>query len=413
MEVFHKTLLAVVTVFAGLFSSAQNVGIGTNMPLQKLHVQGNAYITDNLGVNSSLPQARLDVNGTTLIRGGSGNILSTPVTAALELATGHNADGSLPIGAGAVDMAFQYAGPGGGFRHFISTRHDVIVGSPGNAMDFYINSSSLASGSTGPGSGNVRALSLSAASAGIDSARFLEFGVNVVNKENNAGKIGYESFTPGALDIVGAGVNGLVRKIKFWAEGGTTFNGKIKVQDSLQLYGNAVINGNLVINDGTQEAGRVLQSDATGKATWAVPAAGPHTIAAIGSVNGGVGILSDNPGLYSFIGVTSQVVVTAGQVVDITATCNLGTSIIGGARMEKLGIGFRKLPATTVNGQGDYMLGIQIPQFSRMPFTLHNIIEGLTPGTYEVGMVYTCEAGQSVKWNSNDWSKVAVKIINP
>lgn len=54
----------------------------------------------------------------------------------------------------------------------------------------------------------------------------LELGARE-NKEPNAGKIGYQLFTPDALDIVGAGTENNNRKIKFWAEGGVTFNGPL------------------------------------------------------------------------------------------------------------------------------------------------------------------------------------------
>jgi hypothetical protein len=39
----------------------------------------------------------------------------------------------------------------------------------------------------------------------IDDNNTLEFGAGVVGKEVSAGKIGYQTYTPGALDIVGAG----------------------------------------------------------------------------------------------------------------------------------------------------------------------------------------------------------------
>jgi hypothetical protein len=62
-------------------------------------------------------------------------------------------------------------------------------------------------------------------SAGISGTNTLEFGYDVAGKQANAGKIGYQTLTPGSLDIVGAGTNLASRKIKFWAEGGATFNG--------------------------------------------------------------------------------------------------------------------------------------------------------------------------------------------
>src|ERR1039457_7019607 len=54
----------------------------------------------------------------------------------------------------------------------------------------------------------------------------LEFGAGVT-KESNAGKIGYQTFTADSLDIVGAGTNVSSRKIKFFAEGGSVFNGNV------------------------------------------------------------------------------------------------------------------------------------------------------------------------------------------
>jgi hypothetical protein len=62
-------------------------------------------------------------------------------------------------------------------------------------------------------------------SAGVSGTNTLEFGYDVAGKQSNAGKIGYQTLTPGSLDIVGAGTNLVSRKIKFWAEAGVTFNG--------------------------------------------------------------------------------------------------------------------------------------------------------------------------------------------
>ncbi len=49
----------------------------------------------------------------------------------------------------------------------------------------------------------------------IRDANVLNFGSNVT-KENSAGKIGYQTFTAGALDIVGAGTTGIPRIVKLW-----------------------------------------------------------------------------------------------------------------------------------------------------------------------------------------------------
>jgi hypothetical protein len=62
---------------------------------------------------------------------------------------------------------------------------------------------------------------------GMRGSNVVEFGLGVAGKQADAGKIGYQTFTPGALDIVGAGTAGNNRQIKFWNEGGATFAGEV------------------------------------------------------------------------------------------------------------------------------------------------------------------------------------------
>jgi hypothetical protein len=50
----------------------------------------------------------------------------------------------------------------------------------------------------------------------VPGANIIEFGVGVSGKEANAGKMGYQTYTSGALDIVGAGTTGGSRKVKLW-----------------------------------------------------------------------------------------------------------------------------------------------------------------------------------------------------
>jgi hypothetical protein len=86
---------------------------------------------------------------------------------------------------------------------------------------------------------------------GISTANTLEFGAGVAGKEQNAGKIGYQKFTPGALDIVGAGTNAASRRIQFWAEGGANFTGDVKMQGG--------VGGNTVFAAGSQEDLRIVR----------------------------------------------------------------------------------------------------------------------------------------------------------
>ncbi|MCC3158737.1 H-type lectin domain-containing protein [Hymenobacter sp. 15J16-1T3B] len=68
-----------------------------------------------------------------------------------------------------------------------------------------------------------------AGNVAVGSTSTLELGYGVGGKEVNAGKIGYQTFTADALDVVGAGTSGSNRKVKLWAEGGTELAGGLRV----------------------------------------------------------------------------------------------------------------------------------------------------------------------------------------
>ena len=74
----------------------------------------------------------------------------------------------------------------------------------------------------------------------------IELGSDVVGKEIDAGKIGYQKFTVDALDIVGAGTNNFNRKIKFWNEAGANFTGPV----GLPTNGLVVGTNQLVVSGG-------------------------------------------------------------------------------------------------------------------------------------------------------------------
>ena len=83
----------------------------------------------------------------------------------------------------------------------------------------------------------------------ISNDHILEFG-NGIAKEQNAGKIGYETFTQGALDIVGAGEDSWVpsRVVKIWDN--------VIIPGSLQV---STIAGDLKVPDGNISCSGSLQ----------------------------------------------------------------------------------------------------------------------------------------------------------
>jgi hypothetical protein len=65
--------------------------------------------------------------------------------------------------------------------------------------------------------------------ATVPGANVVEFGQGVAGKGVHSGKIGYETFTPGSLDIVGAGPSNN-HAVRIWAEAGTAFSGPVTNQ---------------------------------------------------------------------------------------------------------------------------------------------------------------------------------------
>ena len=110
----------------------------TPMSASSLTLRGLNFfpVSQRLGLKATSPLARIDIQA-----GGDTNGASDEFA-----------------------MAFQWWN--GGFRHWVSTRHGTQANDAGNAMDFYLNNSATALGSSSPGNGNIRAMSLSAEAGG-------------------------------------------------------------------------------------------------------------------------------------------------------------------------------------------------------------------------------------------------------
>jgi hypothetical protein len=127
----------------------------------------------NVGIGTTSPSSRLDITGNTLLRGSNTNTAPT-VNSALELMTGRAFGGALIAGQTSADIAFNWGGASGGFRHFMQTRHNSVANSNTNSIDFYVNNSTTAAGSLIPNNtvpnGNVLAMSMTAVGIGIGTA---------------------------------------------------------------------------------------------------------------------------------------------------------------------------------------------------------------------------------------------------
>jgi len=129
------------------------------------------------------------------------------------------------------------------FGWYLGGTHATSGAGSGGTVMARLNSSgfNLTTGVfTGNGSGltniNPNSLPNNYNYLGINGKNVLEFGRGL-SKEAAAGRIGYQTFSPDALDIVGAGTTSSNRKIKLYAEGGTELTGSLQVNGPLNAFG--------------------------------------------------------------------------------------------------------------------------------------------------------------------------------
>jgi hypothetical protein len=63
MKKLINKIVIIVTTFFSIHVHAQNVGIGTTTPSQKLEVAGNTFVRDSVGIGVATPKQKLDVAG--------------------------------------------------------------------------------------------------------------------------------------------------------------------------------------------------------------------------------------------------------------------------------------------------------------------------------------------------------------
>lgn len=157
-----------------------NLGIGTSTPGfplgfadavgDKISLWGQGGNTYGFGIQGGVLQIHTDSTASDIVFGagssaamtetmrikGTGRvgIGSTTPAGKLEIQAGADANGT------SDQVALSLAYRAGGYRHFIRSRHNAAANDPGNAIDFYVNSSATAAGSSSPGVGNVQTLTL-------------------------------------------------------------------------------------------------------------------------------------------------------------------------------------------------------------------------------------------------------------
>jgi hypothetical protein len=145
-----KILILFVLTFPlgglGGFAYAQNIGINTPNPQQKLHVKGNVFMEDNVGIGVLNPEYRLDVNGRMRIRSGGTAFTSAGVWF-------NNSDNSIsPAFMGLYDdSTFGFYGSGGWSLFMDTNNGNVGIGSPPSDNKLYVNGDVAFSGHLGIG----------------------------------------------------------------------------------------------------------------------------------------------------------------------------------------------------------------------------------------------------------------------
>ena len=139
--------------------------------------------------NAAVANANLTFNGTTLAV--TGNVTTTSTTSnyigGVTLSNGRvlaaltntsiapvspyaAVNGGLYTSPYYPQIEFQYGGGGGGFTHYIGSRHLATTSfNTGNAIDFWIATTGTAAASTGPGVSNAAMMSVTAAGVGIST----------------------------------------------------------------------------------------------------------------------------------------------------------------------------------------------------------------------------------------------------
>jgi hypothetical protein len=130
--------------------------IGSNITPTNLPSNGSGQFV-SLYDNNSLFVGTTISNNSFFTNPSNGNAALTPI-ASVEFHNGRNSSGGLGGGDINADIAFQWAGSGGGLRNWITSWH--AAASTGSQLNFYINTSSSVGGSSAPGTGNTLGLTI-------------------------------------------------------------------------------------------------------------------------------------------------------------------------------------------------------------------------------------------------------------
>lgn len=200
--------------------NAQNVGVGTTTPAEKLEIKNPLRSTVKISSNSFADTTQL------LLSNRNSSNLGTDFSLKHIREEGLFFSSQSDFPANTANNTLVLT-PGG----------NVGVGTvPASANKFQVSGTTSLNGLTK-----------------VEGLNLFEFGAGVAGKEVNAGKIGYNAFGQSALTFVGGGTNSTNRKVYFFAEGGVEMNGPLNISGPLKVNGSSGTEGQVLTSNGTAE----------------------------------------------------------------------------------------------------------------------------------------------------------------
>ncbi|MBC7935848.1 MAG: hypothetical protein H7Y86_10910 [Rhizobacter sp.] len=261
-------LLVTITVALCLQLSAQNVGINVPVPTEALHVDSSIKIGKSLAIGSGTPDRK------NRVKFGDGDYVTVGEEITddklylrfgdliLKQSSGSLGNGFVGIG---LDTATATLDVEGSLRFRTAAAAGRVLTSDANGNATWQTGAGFAlpfSGSSAAGGTSFIVANTNGAANAIAGQSF----------GSGTGVTGFTSNGKGLYGSAGAGIG-----VDAFSSSGTA--GVFTSQSGLAIKtvtGNVEINGKIKMIDGTQAAGRILTTDATGLASWqALPAGIP------------------------------------------------------------------------------------------------------------------------------------------
>lgn len=258
--VFEKRIVIKSTI------ASTSTSTGSLAVLGGVGVGGNMIVGGNVGIGTAAPAYTLDINGTfetnntngSIVFASSGNVginTTSPIFSSLDLGYGYNSAYSTTTGNLRPSLSFSWGGAGGGFRHFMTSRHNGATGSNSNAIDFWLNNSATSTAATGPNASTTLGMSVTAS------------GVNIPKQGSSAGNL-YNSFDTLSLTSPLGSYSGGIASIFF---GNSQGNYPLARIYGIDVAGGGGFQGNLAfqVGNGTNlvESMRILSNGNVGIGT--------------------------------------------------------------------------------------------------------------------------------------------------